>query len=138
MHRPFLVCVALLAAQPAFAETVYKCVDAQGAVAYQGMPCKQGRTLATYAPASDAGIRGEEALEPSRIQWTKDAVDDYARLTAARFEYNAASGGRDAQRARCVDAKSHRDATLRVVGLSRDFELLRDLDDAVYEACKTL
>ena len=39
--------------------------------------------------------------------------------------------------ARCQAAKDHRDDVLRQAGLNRTFDLLRQLDDQVYEACKT-
>jgi hypothetical protein len=37
---------------------------------------------------------------------------------------------------RCRTAKARREAKLASVGLKRTFDLLRKLDDAVYEACK--
>lgn len=40
------------------------------------------------------------------------------------------------RQARCQAAKDHRDAVLRQVGLNRTFDLLRQLDEQVYEACK--
>ena len=72
-----------------------------------------------------------------------DRATDAREYRAAYDTAYASYGGqrlseRDIRRARCNDAKSHREATLREVGLSRDFEMLRALDDAVYEACKGL
>ena len=72
-----------------------------------------------------------------------DRATDAREYRAAYDTAYANYGGqrlseRDIKRARCNDAKSHREATLREVGLSRDFEMLSALDDAVYEACKGL
>jgi hypothetical protein len=76
--------------------------------------------------------------------------DDRASVCRCSREYRAAydaayaryagqrGSERDVRRGRRNDAKAHRDATLREVGLSRAFDLLRSLDDAVYEACKGL
>lgn len=38
--------------------------------------------------------------------------------------------------AHCADAKSYRDGVYRQVGNNRTFNLIRQLDDYVYEACK--
>ena len=43
---------------------------------------------------------------------------------------------RAAARLRCESAKENRERTLKIVGLRRTFDLLRQLDDSVREACK--
>jgi len=45
---------------------------------------------------------------------------------------------REQLRARCQAQKNNRDATLRQLGLNRTFDLIRQLDGLVYEACKGL
>ena len=73
------------------------------------------------------------------IERATDAREYRAAYDAAYASYDGQRGSeRDIQRGRCKDAKAHRDATLRAVGLSRAFDLLRSLDDAVYQACKDL
>jgi len=73
------------------------------------------------------------------IERATDAREYRAAYDAAYASYGRQRGSeRDIQRGRCNDAKAHRDATLKEVGLSRAFDLLRSLDDAVYEACKGL
>ena len=53
--------------------------------------------------------------------------------------YNTPTPGeRDQRRANCQQARANREATLTRVGLARTHDLLRQLDDAVYEACKGL
>ena len=70
------------------------------------------------------------------IERATDAHAYRAAYEAAYANHGGRLADRDPERARCADAKAHREATLRVVGLSRDFELLRVLDDRVYEACR--
>ena len=105
--------------------------------------------LALAAPAAWAQSADTTLVTTPTIPRDVERQREIERATDAR-EYRAAydaayaslSGQRvserDIQRARCKDAKAHREATLHEVGLSRDFELLRALDDAVYAACRTL
>ena len=44
----------------------------------------------------------------------------------------------EVRRAGCNDAKARRGAVLRDIGLDRTFELLRQLDEMVTEACTRL
>lgn len=79
-------------------------------------------------------------LERQReIERATDAREYRAAYDAAYASFGGQRiSERDIKRGRCNDAKAHREATLREVGLSRDFELLRSLDGAVYEACMGL
>ena len=105
--------------------------------------------LALLTPAAWAQSADTTLITTPNVPREVERQREIERATDAR-EYRAAYdtayasyGGqrpseRDIKRARCNDAKAHREATLREVGLTRDFEMLRSLDDAVYEACKGL
>jgi len=59
-------------------------------------------------------------------------------VNAGPVYYPTQPNERDQLRARCQAQKDYRDATLRQVGLNRTFDLIRQLDEQVYEACKGL
>ncbi|KGQ20518.1 hypothetical protein LF41_1055 [Lysobacter dokdonensis DS-58] len=133
--------VLLLASGAAFAEEgraasrVYKCIDASGSVSYQGTACANGATLvATHAYVLPVEVERRRELERQTAAREYNATYDRAY---AQYSGQQASA-RDLQRTRCADARAHREATLAEVGLGRDFDLLRSLDDAVHAVCKRL
>jgi hypothetical protein len=132
MHRWILIAALLGFASQAQAADVYRCVAPDGAVSYRDTSCPVGYLHArTYRavedPAGDAQVAKRDAqyLDMGR-SWL--AMQDAAVSTTER----------DERRARCNAAKGERERILRTVGLDRDFELLRDLDETVYDACRGL
>jgi len=121
--------VAVLAV-PASAQAVYKCRDARGGPVFQSHPCD--------GAASEKEYR-YEAQQPStanqrRIaQYRRELEESNAPSSGPRWVSREIS---TPKRSGCQIAKDERDATLRRVGLKRNFDLLRQLDENVYRACK--
>jgi hypothetical protein len=120
------------AAFSANAQAIYKCVGAKGAVSYQSIPCTSGATAArtinyVAAPPTLAPRAPYVAPRPAPIAYRPTSA--YASPT-----YDE----RAKRKANCQAAKDSREATLDRVGLSRTFDLLRQLDDDVALACKGL
>ncbi|RYZ72955.1 MAG: hypothetical protein EOP91_06685 [Lysobacteraceae bacterium] len=125
---------ALLAAGAASAQAVHKCAKG-GEVSYQSAPCDASqRTVRrweaapepqpTDPPRTDQARRNK--LEPARVP-----AASKPRATARRHSASPASPADK----RCAAAKARRRAKLEAVGLKRNFDLLRKLDDAVHAAC---
>lgn len=123
-----LALLSIVCAPSALAGTLYKCV-ARGSVAYQTSPCEPGSVTAwtrefqpdpppPAARARSADPRGKEpreryvAYRPVRWRVQREPLDP------------------------CEAAKAKRERELARVGLKRTFDLLRRLDDEVYDACK--
>nr|WP_295375883.1 DUF4124 domain-containing protein [Pseudoxanthomonas sp.] len=119
----------LLLALPAAvaAQQLHKCVDPHGHASYQSAPCEAGHKQAWVrdaTPEPSPPVRPRpttRAATPSRI-----SVPAAANLPAYPARAPAA----------CEAAKRQRESTLKTVGLKRNFELLRRLDDAVWNACR--
>lgn len=128
------------AAQAGAQPTMYKCRDASGAVAIQNWPCNAG-AQAEWSRPYDARDAREAADANQRAA-------DIARHEAEVARYTQQFGDRPApviyssgpqpsdNQARCAAAKRYRDDVYRQVGNNRNFNLIRQLNDAVYEACK--
>ena len=135
MHHRILFPIFVLAAfaAPAHAAEVYRCIAPDGTATYRDTTCPVGFVLSrTYGAKDDAAIaeqaqRDAKYLDMGR-SWT--AMQDAAAPPRTQ--------ARDDRRTRCTAARDERDRILRVVGLERNFELLRDLDEDVYDACKGL
>ena len=107
---------------------VYRCEDAAGAVAFQSHPCGAGQRTTKAIPAPPD-------REPGRRPLTRLSPPPGASGTS----WSGADQGnlqRTAARARCAAARSHRESTLRAVGLKRTYDLLQRLDAMVRETCK--
>ena len=100
----------------------------------QSTPSQEADTTLVTTPNISRDVERQREIERAT-----DAREYRAAYDTAYASYGGQRPSeRDIKRARCNDAKAHREATLREVGLTRDFEMLRSLDDAVYEACKGL
>jgi hypothetical protein len=133
---------------------LYKCETAEG-TKIQELPCEP-------SPSADAGTPSpaqEDALEATaRAELRQQAVaeqrkvaeaaaEQYAKTYAASAAANAAANATASApqpldpgmqaRLSCQAAKDYRDAELKRVGLNRTFDMIRRLDDIVFEACKT-
>lgn len=113
---------------PAIAQTVQKCIAADGHVTLTSDACAAGHRLAgTYdavpeqvATATPAKVSSDRTLSGSRTRRAGGASGSRARGTPAT---------------RCQAAHDRREQTLRRAGLKRTFDLLRKLDDEVWAAC---
>lgn len=114
------------------AADVVRCVGPDGAVSYRDTACPVGYLVArTYRSVDDPVADAEAAKRDAEYV-------DMGRSWVAMQEAAVPTKARDAKRERCNAAKGERERILRIVGLERNFELLRDLDETVYDACKGL
>jgi hypothetical protein len=104
-----------------------------------------GNTDGDPAPAEESSTL-EAAPEEMSPQQKAEAhlQEEQARLAQALAASNPQPGSYviqpsadEIRQARCQAAKDHREATLKQVGLNRSFDLLRQLDEQVYAACKS-
>lgn len=107
---------------------VYRCVASDGAVSLQSQPCGPGErtTKALHAPPE---------REPPRRVARKSGAPVSAASVAQYAHVRQAGAPNDQLRAQCDQARRTRDETLERVGLSRTYELLQQLDEAVRQAC---
>ena len=132
MRRWMLVAVLMGLTAQAQAAEVYRCVAPDGAVSYRDTSCPVGYVHArTYRSVDNPAGDAQRAKRDAQYL-------DMGRSWLTMQEATASSGARDDKRARCNAAKGERERILRTVGLERNFELLRDLDETVYDACKGL
>ncbi len=113
---------------------IYKCVDRSRNVTFQNEPCSAGELTRSTRVYTDPGYNPDLAR--------KVADDDRAiqrrkaeNAAAGFYSYDAPSQERP-EVVQCRNARRERDETLHRVGLKRTFDLLRRLDDRLYEACK--
>jgi len=118
------------------AQVVYKCVDASGSVSYQSQACPQGAATTRSWDSEPPKAFGPERIAADRdIAKTSRQLQQRNRLNSARRSTGSAPARAPKQTA-CEAARTHRRSTLAKVGLKRDFDLLRKLDDQVAAACK--
>lgn len=119
-------CLWLLA-WPAQAGTLYKCVDAHGHESYQSLPCA--------SPASTVWTRAYRPEPPTPARRAPEATAPSAHPMPWRYPRTPVRARRPPPDP-CERAKARRERVLAKVGLKRTFDLLRQLDDEVYEACR--
>lgn len=122
------------------AQQVHKCVKGRE-VSYQSAPCdasqslvKQWDAVPEFEPASELGHNLEKRRQDEAKSARFGRVASEGRTRSGNHAGNKSSI--DAADKRCNAAKARREAKLISVGLKRTFDLLRKLDDAVYQACK--
>jgi hypothetical protein len=120
--------------------TMYKCRDAAGVVAIQNWPCASG--------AATEWERGYQARDDLDAAGARQRAAELARHEAEVAQYTQIYGDRPSaidyspgpqpsgNVARCAEAKRYRDAVYRQAGNHRTYDLIRRMDDYVYEACK--
>ena len=138
MRPIFVLTCLLLFAGVADAQVIYRCKGADGVVAVQSAPCPAGqRDLG--ARYYYTGTASAEALERRR---QADVEMERRRRQQAvptpRVWRPTGGDPRTSQRIQCELARSNRDRTLAAVGLRRTTDMLRQLNDAVWNACKGL
>ena len=137
-------CAGFFASAASTAQSLYKCTDPQGRNSYQSTPCDGHRqqVWARELPVASTPL-------PSPPPTASGAATTKRKTppTAAR---SARSGGRKTSRSRndgavislhgdpvaCEKAKERRRKTYEKLGLKRNFETSRKMDDLVYDACR--
>ncbi|HEX7801609.1 MAG TPA: DUF4124 domain-containing protein [Pseudoxanthomonas sp.] len=124
------------------AQQVFRCVEGK-TVSYQSAPCatpqakpKVWDATPEPPPTNDelwrryhAKKKGErESAYLRQLAGREGLVNGQSQPIGARIPIQGGSA--------CVAAKQHREAMLEAVGMNRNHDLLRRLDDAVYRACK--
>ena len=133
-----------LASSP-HSDVLYKCVSPAGAVSIQQAPCTGKDKMAWQRDAPPEYVSSDEQARHNqeRLQHDQDAreLSHRAGTDQPRADYITtfqSSDPRSIQESACQQAKSNRDAVLKRVGLHRTYDLLRSLNDAVFEACRGL
>ncbi len=133
---PLLACAACMAFGPATQAatyTIHVCEDGRGHRTYQDAPCgrdarsvgSRSYAIATPDPGLVAHTRAIGAEMDRRNRG--DGRGRVVRTTVARKPPAVDP---------CRAAKARRQAELKRVGLKRTFDLLRRLDDEVWDVCK--
>lgn len=135
----FIVALLAACAPRASAQALHKCVGRDGHASYQSQPCDAGRRTVWVREATPEPPPSAERQKAMRREKARRDVQSAYLATLARRRRGAASGhaiatSRDAKA--CDAARRRREKTLERVGLERDFELLRRLDDDVARACR--
>lgn len=139
--RALILSSMVLVVSAANAQQVYKCVGGKN-VSYQSTPCGATQIIARQWNATPEPEPSREELHQRQLKreheraesaWLSRAAgtDQVRSVRRSRGSVHAQSG-----MSRCDAAKARRETRLKSVGLKRTFDLLRKLDDAVYEACK--
>lgn len=118
-----------------------KCVSPKGQVTYQQEPRAKGWKLTSTRDATPEPAPTPEQLRQREYQRRKaEAESAYLRGIARRNQGASAQGhsipvpGQGG--GQCAAAKAERERVLDIVGLKRTYDLLRALDEQVYNACK--
>lgn len=124
------VALAMMAA-PAPAQTVQKCIAVDGHVTLTSDACGAGERL-----AASYGAVPEPVVEAAAR--TRPVAESRPSRGGARSGPRRGGSATRAKRApdRCQAARERRERTLQRVGLKRTFDLLRRLDDEVWQACR--
>lgn len=131
--------IALLILSPAAgAQTIYTCRPASGPTSYQTQPCATAHTQvkAKLYPY----IRNPTPPAPARQPWrpTTSGYQSTSAYTPSSATATARPTDRTLQRQQCAQTKDARTQAFEAAGLNRSFDLSRQWDDAVYQACKGL
>lgn len=140
MHARFFafLLAAVATAAPAQSTELRKCVGPKGRVSYTQSPCPPGWRLhhsfytAPEPPPSDGELR--------RRALAKQHGDAESRYLQSLAGTGPGAQGHRVGIARdtsaCDAAKAHREQVLAAVGLSRTIDLMRSLDEQVFNACR--
>ena len=131
LPRSLITAALLFLAGQASAQTVQKCIAASGHITLTSGACGAGERLAarydavpeaapTHAPAAKPSVSAEPVRRKSSVSRPSSSPAPRSRRRADP----------------CQSARDRRERTLERVGLKRDFNLLRRLDDEVWAACR--
>lgn len=122
----------LLPVAQATAQEIHTCIDAKGFKSYQNLPCDPGQRTASVrsyeARPDDPAVTARSAA----IQQEMDRRNRPSGKASVVRTVNQRTSGPTP----CQAAKARREATLKRVGLKRNFDLLSRLDSEVWEVCK--
>ena len=128
----FAIGILLAAIAPSTqAENLYRCIGRNGAVSYQSQACSETQRLDRVVEYRADPIRLRDTEQPAASR--KQPVGLAKRSPRQRV---ARSGIAVTANARCRASKTNREAALRRIGLSRNYEQLSRLDAPVREACR--
>lgn len=124
--------IALLFAVQAMAQEIHTCIDAKGIRSYQNLPCDPGQRTASVRSYEAKPEDPAVAARSAAIQQEMDRRNrPSGKATVVRTATRRPSGPTP-----CQAAKAKREATLKRVGLKRNFDLLSRLDSEVWDVCK--
>ena len=119
--------ILAMTAVPASAQTVQKCVSVDGHVTLTSGACGAGQRLAaSYGAVPEPVVKAAARPRP--------VAESRTPRVAARSGGSTTRTKRTPDR--CQAARDRRERTLQRVGLKRTFDLLRRLDDEVWQACR--
>jgi hypothetical protein len=116
------------------ATAVHVCIDAQGHVVYQGMPCADGQR--TRAVRSYSALAVDPAMA-ARTRAVEQEMDRRNRGGGVRVTARAARPAKSAPDP-CKAVKARRKAMIERAGVKRGYALLEDIDREVWTLCKGL
>jgi len=136
----------LAAAGMVQAQQLHKCVDAKGHTSYQSDPCDAGQREVWVRDATPEPPPTYEQQRATQVRQQRQAAEsaDLRRMAGTDWASQRSGGGTGVSLPAyagknpnaCQAAKEQREATLKAAGISRNFSLLRRLDDMVWNACK--
>lgn len=129
MGQGVMLCLALLLASSATAQTVQKCVAPNGHARYQSEPCGRGERVAEVWDATPEPVAAPEPAP--RQAHTRRMRRPSRGVSRRRIAY-----GDDMAHDSCGEARAYRDLAERRAGLDRNYTLLATLQDRVFEACR--
>ena len=127
----FLVFILLPTSQ-ATAQEIHTCIDAKGIRSYQNLPCDPGQRTASVRSYE---AKPEDPAVAARSAAIQQEMDRRNRPSGKATVVRTATR-RPAGPTPCQAAKAKREATLKRVGLKRNFDLLSRLDSEVWDVCK--
>lgn len=121
---------------PAAAQTVQKCVDADGRITLTSAACGPGQRLDASYDASPELVPVAAEVRATPGSESRPGRANVSRAVAGRSGRTSTRSRSRATIDRCEAARARRERTLQRVGLKRTFDLLRKLDDEVWAACR--
>jgi hypothetical protein len=127
-----LIAICLLYEPSAMAQEIHTCIDAKGINSYQNVPCASDLRTASVRSYES---KPEDLALTARTTAIQQEMDRRNR-TSNKVAVVRIASTRRAGLTSCQAAKAKREATLKRVGLKRNFDLLSRLDSEVWELCK--
>lgn len=123
------------------AQQLYKCINGKGHPSYQSEPCsaQQSQVWVRDATPEPEPPPSQRPAAQAQRQWESEVAERRQQAQSqgpqrpVGFSLPAYGGSRPSA---CQAAKDERERVLKVVGMNRNYDLLRKLDDNVWNACK--
>lgn len=127
-------CSAAGGAEPKAGTTaaVHVCIDAQGHVAYQGMPCAEGQRTRAVRTFSASPVDPAAAARTRSIEQEMDRRNRGGGVRATTRAARPAKAASDP----CKAVKARRKAMIERAGVKRGYALLEEIDREVWTLCK--